>query len=74
MNIGKTFIFIGILFVSIGILFIFFKNNFNWFGRLIGDISFKNDNFSFYMPITSMFIVSLVFTIILNLISKFLGK
>ena len=70
MNIGKSFIFIGILFISIGIISIYFKNNFTWFGKLIGDISFKGENFSFFMPITSMIIVSLVATIIINLILR----
>tara|TARA_Y100000996_G_scaffold408563_1_gene387820 strand:- start:1495 stop:1716 length:222 start_codon:yes stop_codon:yes gene_type:complete len=71
MNIGKTFIFIGILFFSIGVILIYFKDSFNWFGNLIGDISFKKGNFSFFMPITSMLIISFLLSIIVNVISKF---
>ncbi|MEO1137379.1 MAG: DUF2905 domain-containing protein [Pseudomonadota bacterium] len=39
-------------------------------GRLPGDIAIKREGFSFYFPITTMIIVS----IILTLIFRFLGK
>ncbi|MDR1885584.1 MAG: DUF2905 domain-containing protein [Synergistaceae bacterium] len=44
------------------------------FGRLPGDISWEGKNFRFFAPITSMIVVSLILTIILNVISKFGGK
>jgi len=74
MNIGKTFIFIGLMFIAMGIIFLFFKNNFSWFGKLIGDISYKNDNFSFYMPLASMLLLSAVVSVLINLIYRFFGK
>ena len=39
-------------------------------GRLPGDIFIQKDNVSFYFPITTMIIVSIVLTVIL----RFLGK
>jgi hypothetical protein len=42
------------------------------FGRLYGDISYSGKNFKVFAPITSMIIVSLLLTIILNLLSRFL--
>jgi hypothetical protein len=44
------------------------------FGRLPGDISWSGKNFKVFAPITSMIVVSLILTIILNLVSKFGGK
>jgi uncharacterized membrane-anchored protein len=44
------------------------------FGRLPGDISWEGKNFKIFAPITSMIVVSIVLTVILNLISRLGGK
>ena len=41
-----------------------------WFGHLPGDIRIEKENTRFYMPITSMIIVSIVLSIILWIIRK----
>jgi len=43
-------------------------------GRLPGDIRIEGENGSFYFPITTSILVSVVLTIALNLISRFLQK
>jgi len=43
-------------------------------GRLPGDIHIENGNFNFYFPLTSSILVSVVLTIVLNLISRFFKK
>lgn len=43
-------------------------------GRLPGDIRIEGENGSFYFPITSSILASVVFTILLNLLGKFLNK
>lgn len=43
-------------------------------GRLPGDIRIEEENGSFYFPITSSILVSVVLTILFNIISRFLGK
>ena len=43
-------------------------------GRLPGDIRIEGQNGSFYFPITSSVLVSILFTIVLNLIVRFLNK
>jgi hypothetical protein len=43
-------------------------------GRLPGDIRIEGENGSFYLPLTSSILVSVILTIILNLISKFWRK
>lgn len=43
-------------------------------GRLPGDIRIEGENGSFYFPLTSSILVSVILTIILNLISRFLNK
>ena len=43
-------------------------------GRLPGDIRIEGKNGSFYFPVTSSILVSVVITILLNIIAKFLKK
>jgi hypothetical protein len=43
-------------------------------GRLPGDIRIEGENGSFYFPLTSSILVSVILTIVLNLIARFLGK
>lgn len=43
-------------------------------GRLPGDIRIEGENGSFYFPIATSILVSVVLTIILNLISRFIQK
>ena len=69
---GRYIIFIGIAVVVIGIFIYFLHNKLHWIGRLPGDIRVEKENFRFYFPIVTMIIVSLVLTIVINLIKKFL--
>ena len=43
-------------------------------GRLPGDIRIEGENGSFYFPITTSILVSILLTIVLNLIARFLKK
>ena len=43
-------------------------------GRLPGDIRIEGENGSFYFPITSSILVSVILTLIVNIISRFLNK
>lgn len=39
-------------------------------GRLPGDIVIQRENFSFYMPLGTMIVISLVLTVLINLIGR----
>lgn len=71
-NTGRYIIFIGFAVVVIGILIYFLHDKFHWIGRLPGDIRIEKDDFRFYFPIVTMIVISLVITIVINLIKKFL--
>jgi hypothetical protein len=43
-------------------------------GRLPGDIRIEGENGSFYFPVVSSIVVSIILTSILNIISRFLQK
>lgn len=64
MNIGKLFIIIGIVFLLIGLIWTFI-------GKLPGDIHIKKGNFSFYFPIVTSIVISIILTLVLYIVGKF---
>jgi len=43
-------------------------------GRLPGDIRIEGENGSFYFPVVSSIVVSVILTIVINLFARFLRK
>jgi len=68
---GKYLVFIGVAIIVIGIVIYFFHNKFHWLGRLPGDIRVEKESFKFYFPITTMILLSLLLTIIANILKRF---
>jgi Protein of unknown function (DUF2905) len=64
---GKLILLLGLMLVLLGLLLIFAPGLLGWFGHLPGDIRIERENGTFLFPITSMIIVSVVLTIIINL-------
>ena len=64
----KLLIIIGLLFIVIGLLYPFFRDI--GFGRLPGDIVIKKENSSFYFPIVTCIVVSVVISLILIFLRK----
>jgi hypothetical protein len=69
---GKYLIFLGVIVVVIGAVVYFFGNKLHWIGRLPGDIRIERENFRFYFPITSMILFSVLLTVVVNLLRRFL--
>lgn len=67
-HIGKILIIIGILSVVAGIVIYFAGDKLGWVGHLPGDIHVEKENFSFYFPVTTMILVSVVVSLIIKLI------
>jgi len=64
---GKTFIVIGLLIVVVGLVLQFAPGLLSWFGHLPGDIRREGEHGTVFIPITSMLVVSIILTIIINL-------
>lgn len=69
-NLGKIFVFAGIMLVIAGLILWFAGDRFGWIGHLPGDIRVEKENVKFYFPITTMIIISVLLTLILWLIRK----
>ncbi|MCY3993081.1 MAG: DUF2905 domain-containing protein [Caldilineaceae bacterium] len=67
---AKWFIMMGAILLLIGVALQFAPWLLSWFGKLPGDIRIRTDSTSVFIPITSMILVSLVLTLLLNLLNR----
>jgi len=68
-GLGKMLIIFGIVLVGIGLL-LMLGEKIPWIGRLPGDIYIKREKFSFYFPIMTCIIISLLLTLFFTLFRK----
>jgi hypothetical protein len=66
---GKTLIIFGVILVVIGLL-LSLGDKIPWIGKLPGDIYIKRERFSFYFPIVTCIIISLILTLLFALFRK----
>ncbi|WP_224983336.1 DUF2905 domain-containing protein [Geomonas agri] len=66
---GKSLIVIGLIIAAVGALFTL-AGKIPWLGRLPGDIYVKKENFTFYFPLATSIIISLLLSFILWLFRK----
>lgn len=64
---GKLLIVIGLAIALIGVILYYAPGLLNWFGKLPGDIRIEREGGSFYFPIVSMIILSVVLSVVVNL-------
>lgn len=64
MNSGKVIILMGLVLIIVG-LFI------TLLGKLPGDINFKKGNVTFYFPVMTSIVISIILSLILFIFSKF---
>ena len=66
----RFLILIGLVLVFIGLIWQFAPGALSWFGRLPGDIRIENEQTKIFIPVTSMILISIVLTIIANLLGR----
>jgi len=66
---GKILVFFGIVLIVVGILFTL-APKIPWIGRLPGDIYIKKENFTFYFPISTSILLSIILSLIFILIGR----
>jgi len=69
---GKWLMLIGTFILLAGAFIYFFHNKMQWLGRLPGDIRIERDNFRFYFPITTMILLSLLVSLVIQIVKRFL--
>ena len=68
-SIGTSLILFGVVLIVIGSIFVVF-GKIPWFGRLPGDIIIKKEGMTLYFPVVTMLLLSLLLTIIFNMIGR----
>jgi hypothetical protein len=60
-QIGKLILFAGVVFLIVGALFML-AGRIPWLGRLPGDITIQRKNFTFYFPLATSILISILLT------------
>ncbi|MEM9673006.1 MAG: DUF2905 domain-containing protein [Cyclobacteriaceae bacterium] len=69
-NMGLILITVGVIIVIVGLL-VYFSDRIPLIGRLPGDIRIQRENFTFYFPLATSIILSILVSLILYLIRQF---
>ena len=70
MRIGNLLMVLGGIIALIGVLVRFAPGVFGWFGNLPGDIRIESENVRVFIPLGTMIVLSLLATLVLNLIGR----
>ncbi len=74
-GLGKILIGLGLGIVLVGLFLLALDrvpglgSLFGWFGKLPGDISIKRENFSFYFPIATSLLLSIILSLLFYVIA-----
>jgi hypothetical protein len=66
---GKLLILLGVLIIVMGLLLLI-GERIPWIGRLPGDIIIRKEKFSFYFPITTCIVISIILTLLFWIFRK----
>ncbi len=64
---GKLLAVIGVILMIVGLVINYTPWLVSWFGKLPGDIRIEDEKRFVFIPLTSMIVVSLILTLIINL-------
>jgi hypothetical protein len=67
--IARFLIIFGVIIVSIG-LFLLFVGKIPFLGKLPGDITIQRPGSTLFIPITTMILISIILTLIINLVLR----
>jgi Protein of unknown function (DUF2905) len=63
-EVGKFLLLIGAALIVVGAVLWRFPGLFGWLGKLPGDISVQKGDFSFYFPVVTCILISVVLTLL----------
>jgi cell division protein FtsW (lipid II flippase) len=68
-TLGKILVLLGLILAAIGLLLIW-SDKIPWIGRLPGDIYIRKKNFTFYFPLATSLLISVILTLLFSLFRK----
>ncbi|HEX6801118.1 MAG TPA: DUF2905 domain-containing protein [Candidatus Binatia bacterium] len=63
-GLGKTLIYLGLLLVVVGLV-LSLAGKLPWLGHLPGDISIERERLSFYFPLATCIVISVILSLVL---------
>jgi len=66
---GKLLILLGVFIILIGI-FLLIGERIPWLGKLPGDFIIRKKNFTFYFPLATSILISIILTLLFTLFRK----
>jgi uncharacterized membrane-anchored protein len=69
-SLGLLLVLAGVVLLVVGLLVL--GGGLGWFGNLPGDLRWEGERSRVYLPITSMILVSVVLTLVLTVLRRFL--
>ena len=67
---GKVLVFLGLLIAFLGVVLIFAGRTHVPIGRLPGDIVYRGKNTTFYFPLATCIVLSVVLSLVLYLVGR----
>jgi len=67
---ARLLIIVGCVFIAVGIAWLYAPWLLNWFGKLPGDIRIEVGRTRVFIPITSMIVISIILTLLINLFRR----
>ncbi|WP_374688065.1 DUF2905 domain-containing protein [Promineifilum sp.] len=71
---GRLLLIIGAIVAFAGLVLLVAGRFFPWLGNLPGDFRFEGENYRVYFPLATMILISVVGTIVLNLLIRFFRR
>jgi hypothetical protein len=68
-DLGRILVVVGVLLALAGLV-LMFVGRVPWLGRLPGDVTIQRGNWSFYFPLATSLLISIVLSLVLYLIGR----
>ena len=68
-DVGRILLFVGLGVAALGVVLLL-GGKIPWLGRLPGDIVYRKGNFTFYFPLVTSILLSIVLTLVLSLLRR----
>lgn len=74
LEFGRLLVIIGLAIAFTGIIILVAGKVFPWLGNLPGDIRIEGENYNIYIPLATMLLVSVLGSILLNIVLRIFRK
>lgn len=71
---ARILIIFGLTMLLAGGVILLAVRYFPWLGNLPGDIRYEGENFKVYFPLATMILLSIVASVVLNIVLRLFGK